>query len=73
MRQQICEPGTEHLRHFFYRHNAHHGYEVAVVEEPSWHVSIAVLMGKFQITLPLSGDAGLCLRRQTSQSYLLAR
>jgi hypothetical protein len=59
VRQQIREPDVEHLRFFFRRRDDHHSYWVAVVEEPSWHVSILVLMGNFQITLPLSGDAGL--------------
>lgn len=60
VRQQIREPDVEHLRFFFHhRRDDLHGYWVAVVEEPSWHVSIVVLMGRFQITLPLPGDARL--------------
>ena len=62
VRQQIREPDVEHLRFFFRRRDDLHGYWVAVVEEPSWHVSIIVLIGNFQITLPLSGDAGLYKR-----------
>jgi HNH endonuclease len=59
VRQQIREPHVKHLRFFFHRRDDFHGHWVAVVEEPSWHVSIVVLMGNFLITLPLSGDAGL--------------
>jgi hypothetical protein len=62
VRQQIHEPNVEHLRFFFHCRRDDHGYWVAVVEEPSWHVSIVVLMGSFQITLPLPGDAGLYAR-----------
>jgi HNH endonuclease len=59
VRQQICEPDVEHLPHFFYCHRDLHGYWVAVVEEPRWASSIVVLMGNYQITLPLFDDAGL--------------
>jgi hypothetical protein len=59
VRRQICEPDAEHLPRFFYRQSDLRGYEVAVAEEPSWHVSIVVLMENSLITLPLPGDTGL--------------
>ena len=59
VRQQICEPDVEHLPHFFYRRGDLHGYWVGVVEEPRWASSIVVLLGNFQIMLPLFDDAGL--------------
>lgn len=32
---------------------------MAVVEEPRWASSIVVLMGNYQVTLPVLGDVGI--------------
>ena len=59
VRMQIREPDVEHVPKFFYRHDDLCGYEVAVVEEPAWHSSIIVLMGRYRITLPRLDDGDI--------------
>jgi HNH endonuclease len=59
VRAQIREPEVEHVPQFFYRHDDLYGYEIAAVEEPAWHSSIVVLMGRYRITLPLLNDADI--------------
>jgi hypothetical protein len=62
VRQQIQEPDVEHLSHFFRRCDEPERYGVAIVERPRWASSIVVLMGSYQITLPLLGDGGIYKR-----------
>jgi hypothetical protein len=59
VRQQIEEPEAEHIAEFFYRYEDLRGYNVGVIWEPSWQSSIVVLVGDYQITLPLEDDDGI--------------
>ena len=59
VRRQIAEPDAEHIAQFFHRFDDQHGYNVGVLGEPSWQASIVVLMGDYQITLPLENDDGI--------------